>query len=398
MVVCRVFVEEFAAVRFFGIVAAFFFTAFSVLPAYAQPVETSAEFAIIMDYRTGEVLFEKDARVPTAPASMSKLMTAAIVFEKLEEGSLSLSDNFDVSEKAWRMGGSKMWVRVDTEIPLEDLMRGIIVQSGNDACIVVAENIAGSEEAFAELMNKKAREWGLRDSTFANATGWPHENQKMSMLDLALLTRKIIRDYPQYYGLFNEREFTWEKIQQSNRNPLLDAFDGADGLKTGHTDESGYGLAGSAIKDGERRIVVINGLTSSRERSQEAARMMRIAFNDFERTTLFSAGDIVGAANIFKGKDKTAPLIVAEPVSAIVHRSLIDKTKSIVVYEGPVAAPITENQQIGYLRVETEGGEAKEYPLYAGKAVNELGVFGKIGLAAKTLLAKPEPAEQASVE
>lgn len=362
-------------------------------PAMAadEPIlETPAEYAVIMDYRTGEFLFEKNARTPTAPASMSKLMTAAIVFERLEEGSLKLGDMFDVSEKAWRMGGSKMWVRVDTEIPLEDLLRGIIVQSGNDACIVVAENIAGSEDAFAELMNKKAREWGLKDSTFANATGWPDENQKMSMRDLALLTRKIIRDYPEYYGLFAEREFTWEKIRQSNRNPLLDAFDGADGLKTGHTEESGYGLVGAAVSDGERRIVVLNGLDSERARSTEAARMMRIAFNDFTRATLFDPGDVVGAADVFKGKQKTAPLVVAEPVGAIVHRSQLDKTRAQVVYNGPVAAPIEENQQIGYLHVELASGEAREYPLYAGAGVKELGVFGKIGLAARTLLAKPE--------
>ena len=360
------------------------------------PVETAGSYAIIMDYRTGEILYEKNARTPTAPASMSKLMTAAIVFERLKEGSLQLTDMFDVSEKAWRMGGSKMWVRVDTQISVENLLRGIIVQSGNDACIVVAENIAGSEEAFAELMNAKAREWDMLDSTFANATGWPHENQKMSMRDLALLTRKIIRDFPEYYGLFAEREFTWEKIRQGNRNPLLDAFDGADGLKTGHTEESGYGLVGAAVKDGERRIVVVNGLNSERERSNESARLMRIAFNDFTRQTLFTKGETVGEAMVFKGKEKTAPLIVDQSVSAIVHRSLLDATKATVIYDGPIAAPVLANQQVGYLRVEAANGDAKDYPLYAGANVNELGIFGKIGLAAKTLLAKPETTAEES--
>ena len=360
------------------------------------PVETAGNYAVIMDYRTGEILYEKNARTPTAPASMSKLMTAAIVFERLKEGSLQLTDMFDVSEKAWRMGGSKMWVRVDTQISVENLLRGIIVQSGNDACIVVAENIAGSEEAFAELMNAKAREWDMLDSTFANATGWPHENQKMSMRDLALLTRKIIRDFPEYYGLFAEREFTWEKIRQGNRNPLLDAFDGADGLKTGHTEESGYGLVGAAVKDGERRIVVVNGLNSERERSNESARLMRIAFNDFTRQTLFTKGETVGEAMVFKGKEKTAPLIVDQSVSAIVHRSLLDATKATVIYDGPIAAPVLANQQIGYLRVEAANGDAKDYPLYAGANVNELGIFGKIGLAAKTLLAKPETTAEES--
>lgn len=363
----------------------------AIAPAFAQaPFETDAEFAAIMDYRTGELLFEKNARTPTAPASMSKLMTVAIAFEQLKNGSLSLGDEFDVSEKAWRMGGSKMWVRVDTKITVENLLRGVVVQSGNDACIVLAENISGSEEAFAELMNRKAREWGLNDSTFANATGWPDENQKMSMRDLALLTRKIIHDYPEYYALFAETEFTWEKIRQPNRNPLLDLVDGADGLKTGHTEESGYGIVGSAVQDGERRIIVVNGLESERARATESARLMRIAFNDFATKAFYTPGDIVGEAQVFKGAQNTVPLITADNVSMILHRSMLDDTKATVIYEGPVSAPVRENQQIGLLRVEVKGGQAKEFPLYAGRAVGETSFFGKIALGAKKLLAKPE--------
>ncbi len=382
--------------RFPGFIAAAL--AILIAPASAAvPFTTPAEYALIMDYRTGEILYEKNARTPTAPASMSKLMTVAIVFDKLKNGELSLSDKFDVSEKAWRMGGSKMWVRVDTQIELLNLLRGVIIQSGNDACIVLAENISGSEEAFAQLMNQKARQWGLNDSTFANATGWPDESQKMSMRDLALLTRKIIHDYGEYYAIFKETEFTWEKIRQPNRNPLLDNFTGADGLKTGHTEESGYGLVGSAVRDGERRIVVVNGLTSERERLTESARLMRIAFSDFTTKTFYEPGALVGEARVFKGKEKTAPLIVTEPVKMILHRSMLDKAKATVVYEGPVAAPVRSEQQIGYLRVEVEGGKAKEYPLYAGKDVREIGVLGKIGLAAKSLLAKP-PKDNAVAE
>ncbi len=367
--------------------------------AQGAPIETPAEYAVIMDYRTGEILFEKNARAPTAPASMSKLMTVAIVFEQLKNGTLQLTDGFDVSEKAWReREGSSMWVRVDTSIPVLDLLRGIIVQSGNDACIVVAENIAGSEEAFAELMNRKAREWGLNDSTFANAHGMPHPNQKMSMRDLALLTRRIIFEYGEYYALFAEREFTWEKIRQENRNPLLGFVDGADGLKTGHTEESGYGLVGSAVQNGERRIVVVNGLTSNRERTTESARLIRIAFNDFTTKTFYEPGDIVGEVEVFKGKHKTAALIAREPVSMIMHRSQLDDAKATIVYEGPVAAPIREEQQIGFLRVETPGGGAREFRLYAGHAVREAGVWGKIGLAAKKLLAKPPSEDVASAQ
>ncbi len=358
--------------------------------AQSAPIETPAEYAVIMDYRTGEVLFEKNARTPTAPASMSKLMTVAIVFERLKNGSLQLTDEFDVSEKAWReREGSSMWVRVDTSIPVLDLLRGVIVQSGNDACIVIAENISGSEEAFAELMNRKAREWGLTDSTFANPHGMPDPNQKMSMRDLALLTRKIISDYGEYYALFAEREFTWEKIRQENRNPLLGLVAGADGLKTGHTEESGYGLVGSAVQNGERRIVVVNGLTSNRERTTESARLIRIAFNDFNNKTFFKPGDIVGEAEVFKGKASSVPLIARAPVDMILHRSLVEDAKTTIVYEGPVAAPVRENQQIGFLKVEAPGGAVREYPLFAGQAVRETGVWGKIGLAAKKLLAKP---------
>ncbi|MEL7488202.1 MAG: D-alanyl-D-alanine carboxypeptidase family protein, partial [Pseudomonadota bacterium] len=307
--------------------AAFLWSAIATT-AQAQTVTTPADYALIMDFNSGAVLFEKNADTPTAPASMSKLMTVAIVFEKLKSGELSLQDELYVSEKAWRMEGSKMWVRVDTKIPLADLLRGIIVQSGNDACIVIAEHIAGTEEAFADLMTQKARAWGMDNSTFANASGWPHPNHKMSMRDLGVLTRKIIKDYPDYYAMFSEREFTWENIRQQNRNGLLYGFDGADGLKTGHTEESGYGLVGSAVKNGVRRIVVVNGLDSNKERSDEARRLMNVAFNDYVRKTVFRAGDIVGEAQVFAGKAKTVPLITSENISLVLHRAEADDLKA----------------------------------------------------------------------
>ncbi|MGE0408006.1 MAG: D-alanyl-D-alanine carboxypeptidase family protein [Amphiplicatus sp.] len=369
----------------------------AVTPATAQdsPISTPAKYALIMDYATGAILYEKDADTPTGPASMSKLMTVAIVFDRLKSGQLKLTDEFFVSEKAWReREGSSMWVRVNTKIPVIDLLRGIIVQSGNDACIVVAENIAGSEEAFAELMTRKAREWGMNNSTFANASGLPDPRHQMSMRDLAILARKIIHDYPEYYALFGEREFTWEKIRQPNRNPLFDLVEGADGLKTGHTEQSGFGIVGSAVRDGVRRILVVNGLSSDRERATESARLLRLAFSDFTTKALFKPGDIVGDALVFKGAVESVPLIAKEPVSMIVHRANADAVKATLVYEGPVAAPIAAEQQIGYLKVTTAGGASREYPLYAGRAVKETGVLGKILLGAKALLARPEePAE-----
>lgn len=358
-------------------------------------VKTDADFAVIMDYETGAVLFDKNGDVPTAPASMSKLMTAAIVFEKLQTGELTLETPFFVSEKAWRTGGSKMWVRVDTEITVENLLRGIIIQSGNDACIVVAENIAGSEEAFADLMNRKAREWGLENSTFANPTGLPDPGQKMSTRDLASLARKIIRDYPDYYALFSEREFTWEKIRQENRNPILKQFDGADGLKTGHTDASGFGLVASAVKDGTRRIVVMNGLESAGDRAQESLNLLRSAFNDFSWVALFDDGQIVAEAEVFAGKDATVPIATAEPIARIIHDKYKDAVTARVVYDGPVAAPVKRGQQIGYLEITIPDRAPERFPLFATEKVKPVGFLGRVSLAAQKLLIKPpkEPAE-----
>ncbi len=354
--------------------------------AVQAEVATAAANAVIMDFETGAVLFEKDADRPVGPSSMSKLMTVAVVFEKLKAGELKMTDEFPVTEKAWRMEGSKMWTRVDTKIPLEALLQGVIVQSGNDACVVIAEGISGTEEAFADLMTKKAREWGMKNSTFVNSTGWPDENHKMSTRDLAILARKIVKDYPEYYKYFAEREFTWEKIRQPNRNPLLFSFKGADGLKTGHTEENGYGLVGSAIVNGERRIVVLNGLGSEKERAVESERIMRVAFNEYAKRTLYKAGDVAGDALVFAGKETTVPLVTSEPVSMILNRSAAKTVGAKVIYEGPVAAPIAEGQQIGYLRVDVEGGDAREFPLYAGKAVKAIGPFGRIALAAKSLV------------
>ncbi len=371
------------------ILVAAFAAALAVGSARAQDdlVTTPARFAVIMDYDTGAVLYEKNADEPTPPASMSKLMTSAIVFDLIKSGQLKPTDEFAVSEKAWlEREGSSMWVRVNTKVKVIDLLRGIIIQSGNDACIVVAENIAGSEEAFADLMTKKAREWGLNNSTFGNSHGKPDPKQLMSMRDIALLSRRIIKEYPEYFKIYSEREFTWEGIRQPNRNPLLATFPGADGLKTGHTAEAGYGLAGTAVQDGVRRIVVFHGMGSEKDRSVEAQRLMRIAFNDFANKVLYKEGDIVGDALVFKGAEKSVPLVTKEKVSAILHRAVASAVKATVVYEGPVKAPIAAGQEIGYLRIETPSGDRREFPLYAGKAVKEVGVFGKIGLAAKTLL------------
>ncbi|MEM9262958.1 MAG: D-alanyl-D-alanine carboxypeptidase family protein [Pseudomonadota bacterium] len=355
----------------------------------SPPIETTSTHAIIYDFKTNTVLFDKNASEPTAPASMSKLMTIAIVFEKLKSGELSLDDMFSVSEKAWRKTGSKMWVRVDTEIAVKNLIRGAIIQSGNDACIVLAENIAGSEDAFVDLMNLKARQWGLNDSTFANATGWPDPGHKMSMHDLAKLATMIIDDYPEYFAIFSEREFTWEKIRQANRNPLLGSFEGADGLKTGHTDEAGYGVVATAVRDGVRRIVVVNGLTSAKERGTESRRLLKASFDDFVEKTLLLKGDVVGTADVFRGVSADVPLVISEDIMSIVHRERLNTISAKVRYSGPLVAPVAEGAQVAELDL-TIDDKTTSFPVFAGTSVDEIGFFGKVLIGAQKLLLKPQ--------
>lgn len=373
-----------------------------------QYFTTSAEQAIILDYETGTVLFEKNAQTPVPPASMSKLMTAAIIMDMLQKGELAPDTPFYVSRKAWQTGGSKMFVLVDTTIPVIDLLKGIIVQSGNDACVVVAENISspvmgrvtreselGSIEAFADIMNQKAQEWGLTQSTFANPSGLPDPNQLMSMADLAKLSAKIIRDYPEYYDeIFDLPEFTWSKITQSNRNPLVGAFSGADGLKTGHTDESGYGVAGSAIRDGVRRIVVLHGMQSDGERTRESRRVMGLAFSEFTTRRYFSSGDVVGEAEIFLGKQESVPLKIKNNVVFTRHNRILRGAKATLLYEGPIKAPVRAETQVGLLRLEIPGEAPREYPLYTAERVDGIGIAGKMGIGLKALFTPPSAREE----
>jgi len=353
-------------------------------------VETPARQAIIMDFETGRTLFAKNADEPLPPASMSKLMTVAIVFEKLATGEISLDDRFRVSRKAWQFGGSMMFVREGDRIRVEDLLRGVVIQSGNDAAVVLAEGIAGSEEAFVEIMNDRARAWGLANSTFANATGWPDPDHLMSARDLATLARRIISRYPDFYEMFAETSFKWEDIAQNNRNPLL--FDGGpgDGLKTGHTDEAGYCLVGSAIVDGVRRIIVVGGLDSDQARRTESRRLMRVALTDFETVDLFRAGDLVAEAGVAKGAHPATPLVAGADVSVIVHRRLAPEVKAYVTYDAPLPAPVRAGEPVASLRVEAPGLPVEIYPLTAGKTVEETGFGGKVLLGLQRILKKPD--------
>ena len=353
---------------------------------YAQALDTPARNAYVIDLATNTVLLNKAADIPMPPASMSKLMTIFMVFDRLKKGSLNLDDTFLVSEKAWRKGGSKMFVKVGDRIKVSDLLRGIIIQSGNDACIVVAEGLAGSEDAFAEMMTRRAKEIGLTNSKFANATGWPHPKHYMSARDLAVLSERLVTDFPEHYKIFAEKTFTYSKIKQSNRNPLLYRDIGSDGLKTGHTEEAGYGLAASAVR-GERRIVmVVNGLTSIRERSRESLRVMEWAFRTFKPYALFKKDDVITKADIWLGDAPSVSLIIPEDLKLTLSRTARDKIKVTVKMNNPVAAPVKKGQRLATLIVSAPNFQTREIPLLAAEDVQQLGFVGRIGAAIQHVL------------
>jgi D-alanyl-D-alanine carboxypeptidase (penicillin-binding protein 5/6) len=353
-----------------------------LLGALARPaigIETSAREVLLMDHDTGAILLEKNADLPMPPASMSKIMTVFMVFEALREGRINLDSTLPVSEKAWRMGGSKMFVEVGSEVRIEDLLRGVIVQSGNDACIVLAEGLAGSEEAFAELMTKRAKEIGMRDSSFANSTGWPDPNHRMSARDLAHLATLIIRDFPEYYGFFAEKEFVWSEIRQGNRNPMLYRNIGADGLKTGHTEEAGYGLTASAAQDGRRLTLVVTGLGSVKERATEATKLLTWGIRQFDNYALLTAGEEVAEASVWLGEASSVPLVTTEDVVVTLGRDARRDMKVSVSYDGPVPSPVTSGERIGQLTITAPGmDEPKVVPLVAGADVPRLGPVGRI--------------------
>ncbi len=370
------------------VVIALVFAALLVTSLGLRPVlatETAARYAFMIDDQTGRILLEKDADEPMAPASMSKLMTLYMLFERLSDGSLNLDDTFPVSEKAWRTGGSKMFVGVNTRVRIEDLLRGIIVQSGNDACVVVAEGLASSEDAFAAEMTTRAQELGLTNSTFSNATGWPHPDHRMSSRDLTKIAQMIIRQFPQYYPLFSEKTYTYNGIRQGNRNPLLYRYDGADGLKTGHTDESGYGLVSSAVRKGRRLILVVNGLESVKQRSRESERLLDWGFREFGNYALFKAGDQVLDAGVWLGAQASVPLVIENDLTLTLERKLRRKMKVAVEIVEPVPAPIKQGQELGTLVISAPSMESITIPLLAGKDVGRLGMFGRLGAAFKYL-------------
>jgi D-alanyl-D-alanine carboxypeptidase (penicillin-binding protein 5/6) len=363
---------------FFAAIAALLAATGAAVPA---EFETAAKQVVILDYATGAELFAKNADEIMEPASMTKMMTVYMIFERLKNGSLSLTDTFLVSENAWRKQGSKMFVPVGGKIGVEDLIRGIVVQSGNDASIVVAEGLAGSEEAFAQQMTEKARELGMMNTVFKNASGWPDPGHHTTARDLAILAAATIRNFPKYYAYYAEESFIYNKIKQGNRNPLLYKNTGADGLKTGHTEAAGYGLTASAQRGDMRLVLVAHGMGSMRERAAESNRLLDWAFREFHSYPLFKGGEKVADAPVWLGDAETVPLALEQDLTAVFKRSSRKEMKVTVTMEEPVAAPIKKGAPVGKLVVTAPDMKPIERPLLAAADVGPLGMVGRFKAA-----------------
>jgi D-alanyl-D-alanine carboxypeptidase (penicillin-binding protein 5/6) len=363
--------------------------------ASATGIEIDSREYILVDFQTDTVMEAKnpDERMP--PSSMSKLMTAFMVFEALKAGRLSLDDELSVSENAWKIGGaasggSTMFLNPGDKAKVEDLLRGMIIQSGNDACIVFAENLAGSEGAFGDQMTARARDLGMSNSNFVNSTGLPDPNHYTTARDLAILARRIIADFPEYYSLYSETSFAYNGIQQGNRNPLLyKVGSGADGLKTGHTDAAGYGLTASAIRNGRRLILVANGMASIKAREEETAKLMDWGFREFTNRSLFAAGDKVTDAEIWLGDKASIPLVIAKDLIVTLPRASAQSLTMKAVYEGPLPAPVEQGAAVGNLVIEGKDMAPISVPLLAGEPAGRLGFFGRLKAAAAYIFLGP---------
>lgn len=356
----------------------------------AAEIDTSAEFAFVTDFASGKVLTEKAPDALMKPASMAKIMTVYVAFDRIADGSLSLDDTFLISEKAWRKGGSKTFVEVGKQVSVRDLLYGIVVQSGNDAAIAIAEGISGTEDGFAEEMNYVARNLGMENTVFRNSTGWPDPEQFTTARDLNILASALIRDfpvekYPELYPMFAEQDFTYNGIKQGNRNPLVYGTEGADGLKTGHTEESGYGLVGSAIRDGQRVVMVLNGMKSMKQRSSESRRLMDLMFREFKLYRFYEKGQTVDRANVWLGSKSKIDLVLDEPLHIVLARSDRRKMKVSVNWNDPIPAPIKAGQPVGKLIMELPSGKTS-YALLAAEDVSALGMFDRVGEALKYLI------------
>ena len=348
-----------------------------LIAANANAFGTEAKQAILYDATTSTVLFAKDADKRMGPSSMSKIMTVYVILEKIKAGELKLSDEFRVSEKAWKKGGSKMFVKLGEKITIKNLLHGIVTLSGNDACIVVAEGIAGTEEAFAEIMNVKARQLGLTGSHFANATGWPDEQHYMTSRDLIKLSEALIRDFPDSYGLWSDKEFTYSGITQQNRNTLLGEL-GVDGIKTGHTEAAGYGIVTSGEQKGRRLIAVVNGLNSKKGRIESSRQLLTYGFTQFEPLQLFTDGKAVEQAKLWYGEKKSVPLMVEKPFLTSLPKHDKSKVKVTAQLIEPVIAPVKKGQKLGQLTIRAPKMEAMTVPLVAAESVDRQSAIGRL--------------------
>ena len=349
--------------------------------ARAQVLDTPATHAVIMDHETGTILFSKDGTEPMVPASMTKMMTAYTVFEMVRRGELSMSDKFTVSENAWRQGGfpsgtSTMGLAPGDTPTVEELLHGVIIMSGNDACITLAENISGSDEAFARRMTDLAHELGLNSANFLNSTGLEAVGHVISAEDLAKLARMTIDNYPDYYAWYALPSYTWKNFTQANRNPLLEVS-GADGVKTGHLEVSGYGLTASAVRDGIRRTIVINGLDSMSARAAEGERMMRIAFQSFDLKTITPDATKLPDVPVWLGTNKTVPVSLGSEIRLAGYKPALEKAKAEIVLAGPVQAPVKKGAEVGKLVITVEGQAPVEAPIVAAESVGKLGFLGR---------------------
>ena len=362
-----------------------FLIAFSLLgsePAKAQgapPLEVAARQVFLVDTATGAVMFAKDADTQMPTSSMSKMMTMYIVFDALKSGRLHMEDKLPVSEHAWKQEGSRMFLNVGEQAKVEDLIRGVIVQSGNDAAVTLAEGLAsGSEASFANMMNEKAEKLGMKNSRFMNATGLPDPQHYSTARDLATLAMALQRDFPEYYHYFSELNFTYNNISQGNRNPLLYRNMNVDGLKTGHTDVGGFGLTASAIRNGRRVVLVLNGMDDMQARADESAKVLDYGYNEFGLYPIAKAGDVMANPLVWLGTQKNVEIVVAQDALVTLPRSSRGGLKAVVTFEQPVPAPITKGQKIGVLTLTAPGMETKMIPVVASADVPEVGFFTRI--------------------
>ena len=339
---------------------------------------SNAKQAVLIDADTGYVLYEKNADELTAPSSMSKMMTVYLIFEKLQNGTLSLTDQLEVSKAAWAKRGSRMFLEENSQVSVEDLLRGIIVQSGNDACVVIAEAFSGTEENFSEELNIKAREIGLENSNFTNSTGWPDEGHLSTARDLSIIAIKTVQNFPEYYHFYAEESFEYNGINQRNRNTLLNKPVGVDGLKTGHTEAGGHGLAASALRKNQRLIMVINGLSSNKERTAEAIKLLEWGYRNFTNFDLLKEGMTVLQAKVWLGDKKTVPLVINEDTKITIPSESRDKLQFKVEYDSPISAPIEEGTKIAELEITAPGIDSLRIPLYAGSTITSLGPLSKL--------------------